>query len=197
MPDEVPEELGILTVRDLLRMASCYDVTQYRPLVDENWTKAFFTGTPQHPAGTIFTYDTGASQVLASLVERLSGQPLLDFVRSRLFEPIGMKGPFKWLTDRAGNPQGGTGLIMPLHDLALLSEFCMGDGLGLLDRDYLRAATGCQIMTDHRSMPEEKYGYGYYFWQMRRGSACMAWAVRWDSVCRRKIWCWQQQAILF
>lgn len=165
----VPDEIARLTVRDLLTMATCYDKTAYRPMVDANWTKPFFEGTPEHAAGTIFTYDTGASQVLGSLVERLSGETLLSFITRRLFDPIGIRGPLKWLTDQTGNPQGGTGLIMPLSDLATLSAFCLSDGRDLIDPDYLRAATSFQIATDTRSMPEEKHGYGYFFWRTRRG----------------------------
>ena len=168
LPDPLPEELERLTVRELLTMTTCYDRTCYRPLLDQNWTRPFFQGTPEHAGGTLFTYDTGATQVMGSLVERISGMPLLTFVRERLFDPLQICNA-RWLIDQAGNPQAGTGLILPLSGLALLSDFCITDGRGLLDSAYLKAATSLQVYTDHRSMPEERYGYGYYFWMMRRG----------------------------
>lgn len=80
-----------------------------------------------------------------------------------------MDGEKRWLTDRAGTSQGGTGLMMTLRDYARLADFCMSDGRGILSEDYLRAATGWQIATDERSAPEERYGYGYQFWRMREG----------------------------
>ena len=168
LPERVPEELERLTVHELLTMTACYNQTRYRPLLDRDWTRPFFEGVPDHAGGTIFTYDTGATQVMGSLVERLSGQPLLSFVRERLFEPLGIQNA-RWLRDQAGNAQAGTGLILPLSELALLCDFCMSDGRGLLDPGYLSAATSFQVRTDHRSMPEERFGYGYYFWMMRRG----------------------------
>lgn len=169
MEGEKPELLRRVTIRDMLRMATCYDRAMYSPLDDENWTKPFFFGQPTHVPGTVFSYDTSASQVMCALVERLCGRPILEWMEEKLFRPLGMKDAKKWLRDRAGVSQGGTGLIMTLRDLSLLANFCMSDGQKLISSDYLRAATSWQIATDERSGPEERYGYGYQFWQMRRG----------------------------
>ncbi len=169
MGGDKPELLLRVTIRDMLRMATCYDRAMYSPLKDEDWTKPFFFGRPTHVPGTVFSYDTSASQVMCALVERLCGKPILDWMDEKLFQPLGMKGAKKWLRDRAGVSQGGTGLIMTLRDLSRLANFCMSDGRGLISSDYLRAATGWQIATDERAGLEERYGYGYQFWQMRRG----------------------------
>ena len=158
-----------VTLRHMLTMSTCYDRAMYSPLRDEDWTKPFFYGIPTHPAGTLFHYDTSASQVMCALVERLTGEDILSFMQRRLFDRIGMDGPKRWLRDRAGTSQGGTGLLMTLRDFSRLANFCMSDGQGIVSEAYLRAATSRQIPTDERSAPEEKYGYGYQFWQMREG----------------------------
>ena len=88
-----------LTIRDMLRMATCYRWTTYREGVDENWAKTFFTGTPTHEPGTVFYYDTGCSQVLAALVKRLSGQEVIDFLDDRLFGPLCCRDERYWLRD--------------------------------------------------------------------------------------------------
>ena len=167
--ERTPPMLRGVTIRHMLTMSTCYDRAQYSPLGDEDWTKPFFLGRPTHPAGTLFHYDTSASQVMCSLVERLTGEEILSFMQRRLFGRIGMDGPKKWLKDRAGMSQGGTGLMMTLRDYAKLADFCMSDGRGILSAEYLRAATGWQIATDERNAPEERYGYGYQFWRMREG----------------------------
>jgi hypothetical protein len=73
-PDLLPEHPDgrILrqTVRDMLRMATCYAQTAYREREDQDWTRPFFCGQPSHEPGTVFHYDTGASQVLAALIRR-------------------------------------------------------------------------------------------------------------------------------
>lgn len=167
--EDTPGMLREVTLRHMLTMSTCYDRAQYTPLGDADWTKPFFYGKPTHPAGTLFHYDTSASQVLCALVERLTGEDILSFMQRRLFGPIGMNGPKRWLKDRAGTSQGGTGLLLTLRDFARLACFCMSDGQGIISQGYLRAATGWQIATDERAAPEEKYGYGYQFWRMRKG----------------------------
>ena len=158
-----------VTIRNMLMMSTCYDRAMYSPLGDRDWTRPFFFGEPTHPAGTLFHYDTSASQVMCALVEKLTGGDILAFLEARLFRPLGMDGPKMWLKDGAGTSQGGTGLLMTLRDFSRLADFCMSDGKGLVPEDYLRDATSRLIATEERSAPEERYGYGYQFWQMRRG----------------------------
>lgn len=167
--EETPAMLREVTIRHMLTMSTCYDRAMYTPLEDEDWTRPFFFGKPTHPAGTLFHYDTSASQVMGALAEKLTGEDLLGFMQRRLFDRIGMDAEKRWLKDRAGTSQGGTGLLMTLRDFSKLANFCMSDGRGIVSEGYLRAATGRQIATDERSAPEEKYGYGYQFWRMRRG----------------------------
>ena len=163
------ELLRRVTIRDMLRMATCYDRAMYAPFRDEDWTKPFFFGQPTHVPGTVFSYDTSASQVMCALVEQLCGMPILAWMEERLFRPLNMDGKKKWLRDGAGTSQGGTGLLLTLRDFSRLANFCMSDGQGLISTEYLRAATGWQIATDERSGLEERHGYGYQFWQMRQG----------------------------
>ena len=82
--------LAIMTIRDMLRMATCHRYTYYREGTDEDWSKPFFTHEPTHKPGTVFHYDTGCSQALAALVKRLSGKEAIDFLEERLFKPLGL-----------------------------------------------------------------------------------------------------------
>ena len=59
LPENPDPRLLRLTIRDMLRMATCYRQTAYREGVDQNWTRPFFTGKPTHEPGTVFHYDTG------------------------------------------------------------------------------------------------------------------------------------------
>ena len=131
LPERVNPWLTELRLRDMLRMATCYRQTAYREYVDEDWTRPFFTGQPDHAPGTVFNYDTGCSQVLASLVRRLSGKEVIDFLEERLFRPLGCEDSRYWLRDPSGQCTGGTGLCMSLRDLHRVA-LCLsrgGDGL--------------------------------------------------------------------
>ena len=171
LPAEPDERLLRLTLRDMLRMATCYRATAYREGVDENWTRPFFTCHPDHEPGTVFYYDTGCSQVLAALVERLSGQDVLAFLEERLFRPLGCEDERYWLRDPSGCPQGGTGLCMSLRDYHRVSLCLLDGGQGLVPGWFVREMGQKQIETALQDKEEEQYGYGYQCWRTRAGWA--------------------------
>ena len=59
------------------------------PFGSDEWIRRFATLPLLHQPGAEWRYNTGA-QVLGVLLERASGQPLEAFLRTRLFEPLGM-----------------------------------------------------------------------------------------------------------
>ena len=162
-PDWLPENpsayLTALTLRDMLRMATCYRQTAYREGVDENWAYSFFVGKPDHAPGTVFFYDTGCSQVLAALVKRLSGQEVMDFLEERLFTPLGCSDPRYWLRDPSGCCQGGTGLCMSLRDLHRVAQCLLDGGRGLVPGWYVEQMGKKLIETLLQGNEEERYGY--------------------------------------
>ncbi len=165
----VDARLARLTLRDMLRMATCYEKTTYREYEDEDWAATFFTAAPTHEPGTMFFYDTSCSQVLGALCQRVSGKGLLEFLTERLFAPLGADDPKRWLTDPSGMPQGGTGLIMSLCDFGKVAQCVMDGGRGLVPAEYVAQATARQIGTEMQQNPEERFGYGYQFWRTRGG----------------------------
>lgn len=171
LPESPDPRLMRLTLRDMLRMATCYRKTTYREGIDRDWAQTFFNATPTHEPGVMFNYDTSCSQVLCALVQKITNRPLVCFLQERLFQPLGFEDEVRWLTDPSGVPQGGTGLLMSLRDLGKLAQCVMNGGDGLLPADYLREATRLQIQTDGREAPEERFGYGYQFWMTRHGWA--------------------------
>lgn len=169
LPLHPDERILRQTVRDMLRMATCYYQTVYREREDADWTRPFFTGAPTHEPGTVFNYDTGASQVLASLVRRLSGLEVIDFLENRLFTPLGLQDERFWLKDPSGCCQGGTGLCMSLRDLNRIALCLMDGGRGLVPAWYLREMARRQINTTQRTADEERWGYGWQCWMTRCG----------------------------
>ena len=181
-PDPDPR-LTELTIRDTLRMATCYRWTAYREGVDENWAKAFFTGKPTHRPGRVFYYDTGASQALAALVRRLSGQEVIDLLNERLFGPLGCRDERFWLRDPSGCCQGGTGLCMSLQDLHRVAVCLLNGGEGLAPRWYAEEMGKKHIDTTLQTNPEERYGYGWQCWRTRAGWAMYGLGGQLSIVC--------------
>ena len=169
LPAEPSPYLLRLTLRDMLRMATCYTQTAYREYEDEDWTRPFFTGLPDHEPGTVFNYDTGCSQVLSSLVKRLSGKEVVDFLRDRLFAPLGCEDEIYWLRDPSGQCTGGTGLCMSLRDLNRVALCLSRGGDGLIPGSFVAEMQKKQIDTLLQGNVEERYGYGWQCWRTRAG----------------------------
>ena len=183
LPEDPSPFLLRLTLRDMLRMATCYRRTAYREGTDVNWAKAFFTGSPDHEPGTVFAYDTGCSQVLAALVKRVSGREVIDFLEKRLFTPLGCTDPRKWLRDPSGCCQGGTGLCMSLRDLHRVAECLLRGGDGLVPRWYAEEMGKKQISTALQEKEEERYGYGWQCWCTRAGWAMYGMGGQLSVIC--------------
>ncbi|WP_223166328.1 serine hydrolase domain-containing protein [Nonomuraea sp. SYSU D8015] len=56
----------------------------------DEWIKRLGALPLVHQPGTAWMYDTGAD-VLGVLIARATGQPFADFLRERIFEPLGMR----------------------------------------------------------------------------------------------------------
>lgn len=186
LPENPDGRLLRLTLRDMLRMATCYRSTAYREGVDENWTKPFFTATPTHEPGTVFHYDTGCSQVLAALVARLSGMEVIDFLKERVFDPIGATDEKFWLRDPSGTCQGGTGLCMSLRDLHKVTRLVMEGGGGLIPDWFCREMGKCHSVNVLNAPREESSGYGWQVWMTRAGWAMYGLGGQLAVVCPEK-----------
>jgi CubicO group peptidase (beta-lactamase class C family) len=66
------------------------------PFGPDEWITRFASLPLLHQPGAEWRYNTGA-QVLGVLLERASGQPLEEFLRARLFEPLGMPDTAFWV----------------------------------------------------------------------------------------------------
>ncbi len=189
-PDWLPEEtdgrLLRLTLKDMLRMATCYRWTTYREGVDENWARTFFTGKPTHEPGTVFYYDTGCSQALAALVRRISGREVMDFLEERLFGPLGCRDERFWLRDPSGCCQGGTGLCMSLRDLHRVALCVLNGGEGLIPAWYAKNMGQKHIETLLQTNEEERYGYGWQCWRTRNGFAMYGLGGQLAVICPEK-----------
>jgi len=186
LPENPDGRLLRLTIRDMLRMATCHRATAYREGVDENWARPFFTVKPTHEPGTVFFYDTGCSQVLAALVKRLSGMEVMDFLNERVFGPIGASDEKYWLRDPSGACQGGTGLCMSLRDLHKVAWLVMEGGRGLIPAWFCEEMGRKHIDNRLCVNEEERYGYGWQVWMTRCGWAMYGMGGQLAVICPEK-----------
>ncbi len=122
------------------------------------------------PSGTIFSYDSNGSFILGSLVERITGKKLLEFLRGRVLNKIGFSEEAFMLSCPRGHSRSDSAPLCKPTDLLKTAILCMQkgewEGQQLLDRDYMTAATSRQIGNNvFGTLKYQSFGYGYQFWR--------------------------------
>ena len=170
-PADPSANLKAMTVRDLLTMACGHD-TEPKFGPGGPTVKQFLAHPVPHEPGTHFLYNTLGSYVLSAIVTKVTGQTSLDYLKTRLFDPLGITGP-EWATSPEGNSVGGTGLKVRTEDVAKLGQLYLQkgkwDGKQLLPAKWVEQATSKQVPNDgapHSKMGTDwQQGYGYQFWR--------------------------------
>ena len=186
LPGEEDPQLSRLTIHQLLRFSTNHRDDTYWQIDEPDWAKSYFMVPSTHEPGTVFHYDTSATQVLSELVRRLTGKEVLDFLQERLFAPLGADDPKIWLRDPAGHCWGGSGLCMSLRDLHTVARACMEGGRGVIPAWYLGEMTKCQTPTPLNVNEEERYGYCLQCWRTRSGWAMYGLGAQLAVCCPEK-----------
>ena len=159
------------TIRDNLMMRTCADTPKWFGNPDHDRVHLYFNGSKIiRPAGTIWKYDSAGSQVLAALVERVSGMSLFEFLKKRLFDKMGYFENAMMLSTPTGECWGDSSMICTLRDVAAFGRLVMNygkwEGKQVVNEDYLRTAVS--NLTDNAESGFHGYrscGYGYQIWR--------------------------------
>ena len=180
-PEDAPAgpsaNLRAMRVRDLLRMSAGHQ-TEARfwlnepesPARDQTWAKKFLAHPVPFKPGTHFMYNSPATYMLSAIVQKVTGQTLLDYLRPKLFEPLGFKDP-NWVASPQGITAGAYGLLARTEEIARFGQLYlqkgMWKGLQLIPAAWVEEATSLQ--TSNGSSPKSDWdqGYGYQFWRCR------------------------------
>jgi CubicO group peptidase (beta-lactamase class C family) len=170
-PAEVSDNLKAMTVRDLLTMTCGHD-TEPKSVNGAPSVKQFLAHPVPHKPGTHFQYNTMGSYTLSAIVTKVTGQTTLEFLKPRLFEPLGIENP-EWDTSPEGNSLGGYGLKLCTEDIAKFGQLYLQkgqwNGQQLIPQDWIEQATSKQVPNDQESHakmgPDWRQGYGFQFWR--------------------------------
>jgi CubicO group peptidase (beta-lactamase class C family) len=121
-------------------------------------------------AGTRFSYASVETQVLGLALRSAVGQPVADYLHTKIWEPMGAEADASWLIDRSGQEATYCCLNAVLRDYARLGLLLAHDGrLGdrqLIPTAWLHAATTVPADSWHLKpyAATSYYGYGYQTW---------------------------------
>jgi CubicO group peptidase (beta-lactamase class C family) len=174
-PAEPSANLAAMRVRHLLTMTTGHAMSTIE-VIDSaggDWVRKILALPVEYEPGTHFVYNTGATYLAAAIVQRLTGQRLLDYLRPRVFEPLGITTA-TWEQDPDGLDVGGFGLAITVEELAAFGQLYLQrgqwEGRQLVPAEWVDAATAKQVPTGPDGWSDWVQGYGFQFWQCRHGA---------------------------
>ena len=164
------------TIRDMLMMSTGHgDGGYWFSDQPEDRVKHYFEasgkGFCKIPGG-LFRYDSEGSFVLGAIVEKVTGKELMEYLREKLFDKIGVSQEAHALKCPGGAAWGDSAVLCTATDLLKVARFTMNygkwNGEQLLDEQYLRDATSDLLPTANTSDYPSTYGYGYLIWKTQQ-----------------------------
>lgn len=185
LPPVVSDNLKKMTVRDLLTM-SCGHDTEPTGQRDEgvDWVKAFLAHPVVHEPGSFYLYNSLGTYMLSAIVQQVTGEKVVDYLNTRLFEPLHIDKP-RWEESPQGINTGGWGLYLKTEDLAkmgqLLLQMGKWNGKQVIPAEWVAEMSKKQVesinpgtrleQAEERGMTKETsdwmQGYGYQMWRCR------------------------------
>lgn len=178
LPDTVSPYLSELTVKDLLTMSAGQDPdpTFLVPSRDSNWVRGFLATPIVNEPGTKFLYNSLATYMLSAIVQKVTGERMIDYLTPRLFEPLVIQG-MDWEVDPQGINTGGWGLRVKTEDMARFGQLYLQkgswNGKQILPAEWIEEATTIKI-EQAPDLPQATkdssdwlQGYCYQFWRCR------------------------------
>ena len=175
-PDDAPSSpsanLKGMRVRDLLRMNTGHQSEPARK-DDEPWTKTFLAHPVPFKPGSHFLYNTPATYMQSAAVQKATGKTVLDYLKPRLFDPLGIEDP-TWEKSPQGISTGGYGLSIRTEDIAKFGQLYLQKGKWgdkqLVPANWVAEATARQTSNGSNPKSDWDQGYGYQFWRSRNGA---------------------------
>ena len=190
LPATVSENLAAMTVRDLLTMNCGHDTDPtgtVRKKADADWVQEFLAFPVEHKPGTFYTYNSLGTYMLSAIVQKVTGEKVVDYLYPRLFRPLGIVNA-RWQESPQGINTGGWGLYLKTEDLAKMGQLFLQkgnwNGQQILPEKWVKEASACQVPSLPAGMKPEMLkkakmsaktsdwlqGYGYQMWRCRHNA---------------------------
>ena len=191
-PDKLPAEqsdnLKAMTIRDLLTMTCGHDEEPRSSKIDSvDWVQGFLSWPVVHKPGEYFLYNSVGTYMLSAIVQHVTGEKLIDYLDTRLFQPLNITRP-EWEESPQGINCGGWGLSLKTEDMAKLGQLFLQKGVWngqqIVPAEWLKEMSSYQVPSApsgtrfedlekaglNKDNNEWVQGYGYQMWICRHNA---------------------------
>ena len=159
--------LKSLTVRHLLTMTSGIEFNEAGSVTETDWVKCILESPLKTEPGKVFNYNSMNTYLLSAIITEVTGQGLTEYLRPRLWEPLGIEKIY-WEKCPKGIEKGGWGLFIRPEDMAKIGWMVMSkgrwNGRQIVSESWVEQATSRQVETPRDLCA---YDYGYQIWSGR------------------------------
>lgn len=189
LPENPSQNLLDMTVRDMIMMATGHDefilqgysVSDDRPgrdaIQEDDWVKYALRFEVPYRPGTHWKYNNFGPYLASVIIQDRTGEKLNDWLKPRLFTPLGIKNP-QWFESTQGYTLGCGGLHLSTEELSRFGQLLLNEGQWegkqLVPAHWVREATSNLISNKIEGKdqhPDSCAGYGYFFWRCARDHA--------------------------
>ena len=183
VPAKISEHLAALNVQHLLTM-SVGHATDTTPVVthEHDWVRTFLAQPVEFRPGSVFLYNSAATYMLSAIVQKVTGQRVVDYLRPRFFSVLGLP-EMHWAQCPLGINTGGWGLSATTETLMKFGQFYLQkgrwNGRQVLPSKWIADATRFHIqqpagpgqdLSQLELTSDWHRGYGYQFWRCRHNA---------------------------
>lgn len=184
-PENPSEYLKEVTVEHLLTMTCGHSTDPtYKSweIKDSSWIRFFMEYPITHKPGTLYCYNSLGTYVLSAIVQKKTGEKVVDYLFPRLFRPLGINN-VSWAESHEGINTGGWGLFLKTEDLAKMGLMILQkgqfNGKQIVPAEWIEAASAAQVPCVPAGMNSDQahlmkkvaktsdwlQGYGYQMWR--------------------------------
>ena len=121
--------------------------------------------------GTVNHYVSINTHVLGMIVVKATGKNLSEYLKEKIWDPLGMQYPAYWLIDGKGMEVALGGLNVCMVDYAKLGQLYLHNGKWkgnqIISKDWIKASVtpdSPHLMPKSNQWGLESMGYGYQWW---------------------------------
>lgn len=112
-------------------------------------------------AGKVWNYDSGGVELLGDILMKVSHQPLDEFAKQALFDPLGIRD-WQWARSENGKLAASWGLWLRPRDLAKIGQLVLNRGVWrgrqIVSAEWVKKMTAPQVSRGGGNT------YGYLWW---------------------------------